>query len=186
MTEYPKVIKFDDITLEKIEPTFENARRIFDVVDAERDSLRRFLSWIDESRCPEDMFMHMYKVSQTDNGSYYIIYDGKIVGNVGVDISSKKNKIAEIAYWLSNKYTGRGIMTRCVKKLEEFAFKNMDVNRIEIIMETENIKSENVAKRAGYVCEGIRRQSYMIYDKLKDVYTYSKLKSEWEKGNKNA
>ena len=186
MTEYPKVIKLDDITLEKIKPTFENARRIFDVVDAERDSLRRFLSWIDESRCPEDMFMHMYKVSQTDNGSYYIIYDGKIVGNVGVDISSKKNKIAEIAYWLSGKYTGRGIMTRCVKKLEEFAFKNMDVNRIEIIMETENIKSENVAKRAGYVCEGIRRQSYMIHDKLKDVYTYSKLKSEWEKGNKNA
>ena len=186
MTEYPKVIKFDDITLEKIEPTFENARRIFDVVDAERDSLRRFLSWIDESRCPEDMFMHMYKVSQTDNGSYYIIYDGNIVGSVGIDISSKKNKIAEIAYWLSTKYTGRGIMTRCVKKLEEFAFKNMDVNRIEIIMETENIKSENVAKRAGYVCEGIRRQSYMIHDKLKDVFTYSKLKSEWEKENKNA
>ncbi len=184
--EYPKIIKSDGFTLEKIAPTFENARKVFEVVDAERDSLRQFLSWIDETRCPEDLFMHIYKVSKTDNGSYYIKYDGKIVGNVGVDISSKKNKIAEIAYWLSGKYTGRGIMTRCVKKLEEFAFKNMDVNRIEIIMETENIKSEGVAKRAGYVCEGIRRQSYLIHDKLKDVFTYSKLKSEWEKENKNA
>lgn len=184
--EYPKVIKFGDITLEKIEPTFENARRIFEVVDAERGSLRRFLSWIDESRHPEDMFMHMYKVSKTDNGSYYIIYNGQIVGNVGVDISSKKNKIAEIAYWLSGQYTGRGIMTRCVKKLEEFAFTNMDVNRIEIIMEIENVKSEAVAKRSGYLCEGIRRQSYMIHDELKDVFTYSKLKSEWEKENKDA
>lgn len=184
--EYPKVIKFDEITLEKIAPTFENARKIFEIVDAERDSLRRFLSWIDESKCPEDMFMHMYKVSKTDNGSYYIICDGEIVGNVGIDISSSRNKIAEIAYWLSGKYTGRGIMTRCVRQLEKFAFEKMDVNRIEIIMEIDNLKSEGVAKRAGYVCEGVRRQSYMFQGELKDVFTYSKLKSDWEKENKNA
>ena len=186
MTEYPIKMSVDEVMLEKIKPTFENARKIFAVVDAERDSLRQFLSWVDESRCPEDMYMHMYKVSKTDNGSYYIICDGQIVGNVGIDVSSKKNKIAEIAYWLSSRYRGHGIMTRCVKCLEKYAFENMDINRIEIVMEVDNKKSEAVAKRAGFVCEGIRRQSYMIYDTLKDVFTYSKLKSEWEKENKNA
>ena len=184
--EYPKVIQDGDIRLEKISPTFENARRIFENVDKQRNFLRQFLSWIDESTRPEDMYMHMYKVSKTDNGSYYIIYDGQIVGNVGIDISSQKNQIAEIAYWLSLDYNGRGIMTRAVKMLERLAFETMPVNRIEIIMDVENVRSESVARRAGFVCEGVRRQSYMFRNELRDVFTYSKLKSEWEKENKNA
>ena len=42
------------------------------------------------------------------------------------------------------------------------------------------------ARRAGFVCEGVRRQSYMFRNELRDVFAYSKLKSEWEKENKNA
>ena len=100
MFEFPKRIQCDDFVLEKINPSFDNARRIFEIVDSEREFLSEFLDWIDVSNCPEDMYIHMYKVSKTDNGSYYIIYDGEIVGSVGVDISSGKNKIAEIAYWV--------------------------------------------------------------------------------------
>ncbi|MBO8425219.1 MAG: GNAT family N-acetyltransferase [Proteobacteria bacterium] len=184
--EYPRIIQNADITLKKIDPSFDNARKLFDIVSSERDFLREFLSWVDDVKRPEDMYIHMYKVSKTDNASYYIIYDGQIVGNIGIDISSKKNKIAEIAYWLSRKYNGHGIMTRAVKILEQFAFENMDVNRIEIVMDVDNVKSESVAKRAGYMCEGVRRQSYMFRNELRDVFTYSKLKSEWEKENKNA
>ena len=186
MFEFPKRIQCDDFVLEKINPSFDNARRIFEIVDSEREFLSEFLDWIDVSNCPEDMYIHMYKVSKTDNGSYYIIYNGEIVGSVGVDISSKKNKIAEIAYWLSRKYNGRGIMTRAVQAMEKLAFENMDVNRIEIIMDTKNSRSESVARRNKYLCEGVRRQSYMFRGKLCDVFVYSKLKSEWEKENKNA
>ena len=186
MTDFPKVIKCDDFVLEKIISSFDNARKIFEIVDSQREFLSEFLDWVDVSNCPEDMYMHMYKVSKADNGSYYIIYNGDIVGNAGVDISSKKNKIAEIAYWLSRDYNGRGIMTRAVRALENFAFENMDVNRIEIIMDVKNVRSSAVAKRCGYVCEGVRRKSYMFRGELCDVFTYSKLKSEWEKENKNA
>ena len=77
-------------------------------------------------------------------------------------------------------------MTRAVKMLERLAFETMPVNRIEIIMDVENVRSESVARRAGFVCEGVRRQSYMFRNELRDVFTYSKLKSEWEKENKNA
>ena len=166
MFEFPKRIQCDDFVLEKINPSFDNARRIFEIVDSEREFLSEFLDWIDVSNCPEDMYIHMYNVSKTDNGSYYIIYDGEIVGSVGVDISSKKNKIAEIAYWLSKKYNGRGIMTRAVQAMEKLAFEK--------------------ARRNKYLCEGVRRQSYMFRGKLCDVFVYSKLKSEWEKENKNA
>ena len=77
-------------------------------------------------------------------------------------------------------------MTRAVQAMEKLAFENMDVNRIEIIMDTKNSRSESVARRNKYLCEGVRRQSYMFRGKLCDVFVYSKLKSEWEKENKNA
>lgn len=186
MLEYPQNIQCGEFMLEKIDPTFDNARRIFEIVDKERGFLAEFLDWIDVSNRPEDMYVHMYNVSKTDNGSYYIIYQGNIVGSVGVGISSKKHKIAEISYWLSKEYNGRGIMTRSVKAIEKFAFENLDVNRIEIIMDITNSRSESVAQRAGYVKEGTRRQSYMFRRQLRDVFVYSKLKSEWEKDRHNA
>ena len=55
----------------------------------------------------------------------------------------------------------------------------------DIRLEKINPTFEN-ARRAGFVREGVRRQSYMFRDDLRDVFTYSKLKSEWEKENKNA
>ena len=186
MFEFPKRIQCDDFVLEKINPSFDNARRIFEIVDSERDFLSEFLDWIDVSNCPEDMYIHMYKVSKTDNGSYYIIYDGEIVGSVGVDISSKKNKIAEIAYWLSKKYNGRGIMTRAVCAMEKLAFDMLEMHRVEIRADVRNKKSCAVAERAGYVAEGVLRGAYILRDESTDVAVYSKLKSEWEKENKNA
>lgn len=182
MTAYPKVVQCDDFSLEKIAPTFDNARRIFNIVDKERAFLSEFLEWIDMSHKPEDMYVHMHNASMTDNGTYYIIYSGNIVGSVAVSISSIKNKIAEISYWLSLKYNGRGIMTRSVRAIEKFAFENLDVNRIEIIADTKNSRSASVARRAGYTQEGIKRQGYMMRGKLCDVFVFSKLKSEWEKG----
>lgn len=55
----------------------------------------------------------------------------------------------------------------------------------DIRLEKINSIFEN-ARRAGFVREGVRRQSYMFRNDLRDVFTYSKLKSEWEKENKNA
>ena len=55
----------------------------------------------------------------------------------------------------------------------------------DIRLEKINPIFEN-ARRAGFVREGVRRQSYMFRNDLRDVFTYSKLRSEWEKENKNA
>ena len=186
MTDFPKSIDCGDFRLEKVEPTFDTARYLFELVDSQREYMAEWLGWVDKSNCPEDMYMHMHKVSQNDNGSYYIIYNGDIVGSAGVDIRSKKNKIAEIGYWLSHDYNGRGIMTRAVHAMEKLAFDMLEMRRVEIRADVRNKKSCAVAERAGYVAEGVLRGAYILRDESTDVAVYSKLKSEWEKENKNA
>ena len=94
--------------------------------------------------------------------------------------------MAEIGYWLSKDYNGRGIMTRAVKALESFGFETFNLNRIGITADSENLKSCAVAERAGYVKEGVLRQANILRGLPRDIAVYSKLKSEWEKENKNA
>ena len=50
-------------------------------------------------------------------------------------------------------------------------------------MDTENTPSEKVAIRCGYTKEGVMRQWHYnpTLKSFRDMYLYSKLKSEWEK-----
>ncbi len=178
MTEMPTVLYDGDFKIEKVKPTFEHAREIFETVDAQREFLGKWLEWVDATNSPEDAFPHMYKSSQSDSKSYYITADGKIIGSVSLVNGSVSHKYAEIGYWLSKDFNGRGIMTRAVHEIEKFVFNIMGLNRVEIQVDVENIPSQGVAVRCGYVREGIARSRYVLRGEARDVIIYSKLKSE--------
>ena len=186
MFEFPKRIQCDDFVLEKINPSFDNARRIFEIVDSEREFLSEFLDWIDVSNCPEDMYPHLLKASGVTHPGYYIIVDDKIVGAIDLVRVDEKHKTVEIGYWLSRDYNGRGIMTRAVHAMEKLAFDMLGMHRVEIRADVRNKKSCAVAERAGYVYEGVLRGAYVLRGVPTDIAVRSKLKSEWEKENKNA
>ena len=73
-------------------------------------------------------------------------------------------------------------MTEAVKAIEENFF-NRGFNRLTIVMDTENVPSENVAIRCGYKKEGVMRewQYNLVLQSWRDMNLYAKLKSEWEK-----
>ena len=182
MTEYPKIIKSGGFILEKVKPSFEVARYLFELVDKQRAYMAEWLNWVDVSNCPEDMYPHLNKSYETKNSNYYIIFENKIVGSISFVAFSEANKMAEIGYWLSRDYNGRGIVTNAVKVFEVLGFKDLGLNRIEIRVDVDNKKSRAIPERLGYVSEGILRKSYILRGVPRDIVVYSKLKSEWEKG----
>lgn len=183
MIEFPKIFQADGFALEKLKPTFNIAKYLFELVDGQRQYLAEWLEWVDYSNCPEDMYPHMNISAETKNGNYYIILDDKIIGSISFVALSEKHKFAEIGYWLSRDWNGRGIMTKAVKVLERFAFKVLDMNRIEIKSDVENKRSRAIPVRCGYKEEGVLRQAILLRGVPRDVVVYSKLKSEWEKEN---
>ncbi len=68
-----------------------------------------------------------------------------------------KNRSASLSYWLSQKFTGRGLMTDALKTLSRFCFDVLKLNRLELSVSVTNEKSSAVATRAGFVEEGISR-----------------------------
>ena len=57
---------------------------------------------------------------------------------------------AEIAYWLLNSARGRGLATGAVRLLTGFAFEELELRRIELLVESSNAASIRVAERAGF------------------------------------
>jgi RimJ/RimL family protein N-acetyltransferase len=82
----------------------------------------------------------------------------------------------EIGYWLGTPYSGRGYCTEAVNGLAAFAFAHLGAGRLEIRSQPTNRRSCAVAERAGFVLEGVSRQSLVRVDgTLGDACMYAKL-----------
>ena len=111
--------------------------------------------------------------------SYAIIFDGELVGGIGVKIFAHRTYVGEIGYFLDEKLWGQGIVVEAVKLLEENCFSNFGLTRLEAVMQPENIASEKVAIKSGYHKEGFLKN--VLKDRegnLKDVYLYAKTKND--------
>ncbi len=173
----------DDILLRFSDPT--EAEEMFAIVNAEREYLGEWLSWVEQTRKVDDTRKYLMDLVQWNLGGQQfgltIYYKGKICGCIGFVSINKIDNNAEIGYWLSEKHQGKGIMTKACKRLLRYGFEKMDFNRIQIRVITSNAKSIAIPKRLGFMHEGIIRQSVLLYGVYHDAITFSLLKEEFEK-----
>lgn len=109
--------------------------------------------------------------------NYSILFNGKIVGGVGIKINQHRKYIGEIGYFIDEVYWKRGIATEAVKLVEETGFNRLGLKRIEILMNPKNKASEKVAKKCGYKKEGLLRKIIKRSDsKMDDALIYAKTK----------
>lgn len=87
-----------------------------------------------------------WAVCNNDLGTFY--------GACGFNNLQIKNQKAELGFWLLPEYWGRGIIPEAVSKINEFAFKILQLHRIEAFVETENDNSKKVLKKMGFSYEG--------------------------------
>ena len=72
---------------------------------------------------------------------------------VGLLILKKLNwglKRGEIAYCIDKNYSGKGWITRAVKEITYFAFNDLGLKSLEIIVSSQNNASIRVAEKSGY------------------------------------
>lgn len=85
---------------------------------------------------------------------FAIEIDGKAVGGIGIhpqqDIM-KKN--AELGYWLGEEYWGKGIVSRAIKQVIDFAFATYEINRVFARPFGTNIASQKVLEKCGFKLE---------------------------------
>lgn len=105
----------------------------------------------------------------------------KLIGMIGLNKMSLENKRAELSYELSQDYWGRGIMSSAIRKVSDFSFNKMGLNRIEAMTSPKNLASCKVLEKNRFIREGILREYRYSKEQYYDMAIYSLVKGEFKK-----
>ena len=77
-------------------------------------------------------------------------------------------------------FQGNGIMTNSCRALIGILFTEYNLNRVEIQVAPQNLKSRAIPERLGFQSEGFRRQAEWLYDHYVDHIIYGMLAQDWK------
>ncbi len=174
----------DGITLTMVQP--EDAEGIFALIDSNRDYLREWFPWVDLAKGVEDALAFAERArkqdEEKDGVQSCIRLEGKIVGIIGFSFVDRANRKTEIGYWIAPSHQGRGIITKAVRALTDYAFSEWKMNRVAIQAGKANVKSRAVAERLGFQFEGVTREAECVSGRYVHLAVYSTLKRDWPSG----
>jgi ribosomal-protein-serine acetyltransferase len=95
------------------------------------------------------------------------------IGGCGINQINTGNKFANLGYWVRTSQTKQGVATAATLLLAEWGFRELKLNRIEIIADTGNKISQHVAEKAGAKREGVLRNRLVIKGSPVDAVMFS-------------
>ena len=106
--------------------------------------------------------------------------DKKPIGRIGLGWIDWVNGWANAYIWIGEKdYWGKNIATEATELLIDYAFKELNLNKLHGGVAIENIGSWSVAEKLGFVLEGIEKEELYVDGKYLDNKTFCILKEDW-------
>ena len=102
---------------------------------------------------------------------------GEIVGSGGL-VRDLGDGRAEIGYWVAPAHRGRGIATRLVRLVSDWALGEGGFARAELHVNPQNAASARVAEKAGFVLEGVLRSFEELKGRRADVAMWARIASD--------
>ena len=88
----------------------------------------------------------------------------------------------EIEYWVRTSMQKQGFMTEAIERMTDFGFDVLQMARISIHCDPNNVAGVRVAEKAGYLLEGTLRNHRRQSDgQLADTAIYSMIPDVWRK-----
>jgi ribosomal-protein-serine acetyltransferase len=161
------------------------AQTWFDVTRKNDKHLRQWFGWLDDDKSVIDVEKYIEESDERflkkEGLDLSIWDDNQLIGVISLFPWDNSNKKTSIAYWLTEESQGKGIMTVSLKKVIDYIFTEMKLNRIEINCAVGNTRSSALPKKLGFTLEGIAREAGWLYDHFVDLEVYSLLAKEWKK-----
>ncbi len=144
----------------------------------------RYLTWEPHPDAGYTYKYLSYVQSQYRAGKFFdwaVVFQGKMIGTCGFTAINESALSGEVGYVINPKYSNMGIATEAVKRVMEFGFDTLGLQRIEAHYMPENQASRRVMEKCGMTFEGILRKSMLVKGKLIDVGICSILREEYYK-----
>lgn len=122
------------------------------------------------------------QINNKNNLRFIIEYESKPVGLVTLTNIDWKNRSALHGIKLyGENVKGKGIGTDAVRTIMKYAFEELQLNRLYSTIMTQNIPSQKLYSKCGWVNEGISRQSVFKNNRYVDEIQIAVLRDDYEK-----
>lgn len=101
--------------------------------------------------------------------------DGELIGSTGFNRLDWNARACEIGYWIDREAEGKGMITKACQAMIDYAFDELEMNRIEIRCSAENDRSAAIPKRLGFKLEGTLRQAEFLHGRAHDFLIFGLL-----------
>ena len=132
-----------------------------------KDEINAFVELADK----EDGMIWMIILKETD----------QCIGDIGFFKWDKVNFRCEIGFKLKRDCWGKGLMSEAVTMILDFLFNELNLNRVEGLVDPKNAPSQKLLRRLGFQMEGVLRDYECEKGKFRDLQMNSLLKREWRK-----
>jgi ribosomal-protein-serine acetyltransferase len=151
-------------------------------VAAARESVAVVGKWMDWCRADYSIeqaqtWIESCQQNSADGTAYeFALVDpntGEFFGGAGVNQINAAHNFANIGYWVRQSSQRRGVATAAVRLLIEFAFQELELSRVELVIRPDNFPSRRVAEKVGATFESIARNRIVSYGKAWEGAIYS-------------
>jgi RimJ/RimL family protein N-acetyltransferase len=98
-----------------------------------------------------------------------------VLGGASLYDIEREDARACVGYWLAAHARGRGVATHAVRLLAGWAFGPLGLARLQITCGPDNVASQRVAERCGFVREGVLRSHMAFKGGRRDTVVYGLL-----------
>jgi RimJ/RimL family protein N-acetyltransferase len=171
----------DGAELRPLEPW--RAEEFLAHLDRARAAIDPWIPWasmntdLDSARATLQRYADM---AASDAGRVYGIWlDGTLVGGTMFVSFDATARTCEIGCWLEPTAQGRGLVTRAVGHLLDWAVRERGIHRIQWLTRPDNTASSNVARRLGMRLDGVLREDWTYLGVRHSTEVWSLLAPEW-------
>jgi RimJ/RimL family protein N-acetyltransferase len=103
---------------------------------------------------------------QQDKAYTFSIFDagtGMYLGAGGVNRIDRMYQMGNLHYWVRTSSVGKGVATYAAKQVAAFGFRDLGLQRIEIVVPAGNLPSSRVAEKLGALKEGVLRNRVRLH-----------------------
>lgn len=166
-----RILETDRLILRPI--TLDDAEDLFEYASDPENTKNTFPTHqsLEESKW---IIANLFMRSPLGNFAIELKENGKMIGTCDLRIN-EEDRSAELAYAINKKYWGNGYAPEAAKKLLDFAFNTLKVERIWAKYAAENGASGRVMEKIGMEKEGVLRHTKNLCGDFVDQVVYSRI-----------
>ncbi len=198
----------EEIRLRNIHP--DDSEAFFALIERNRARLR---PWIDPSSLPETakaariftinclLSYHGNPFGSSELEQYFdelesyfqpsnrpldlgILFHNELAGTIFMSRLSDSPTALEFGYWITEEHEGKGIITRCISMLMDYAIDEMGIQRFMIGCAANNQRSRAVPERLGYRLHVTQPNGEVVGEYVYDRTIYGLRSTAWRERSK--